>query len=221
MKALLSTLILTLGLTAPAYAYYDDLPEVVDLANSGDFVLIENSQNCPEHRWAPKKQKDEIRGDKGSLCVEFLQLPQEVSFEVSMMEDAELENESDYDQRITSVLAFKRSDFRGAHASLATLKDFADAMNIPQSHLDTLAFNSEVASEKTFSRFDELFLGMTFKSNSQTHKYLLESFKGQNVQVVTFGDGVELYPGGGFYVTHYLFISSDKVVYVKLSWWNS
>jgi hypothetical protein len=219
MKALLSTLLISLSLST--LGYYDDLPEVVDLANSGDFVLIENSQNCPKHRWAPKNQKDQIRGDKGSLCVEFLPLPKEVSFEVSMMEEAELENESDYDQRITSVLAFKRSDFLGAQASLESLKEFAIAMNIPHSHLDTLAFNSEVASERTFSRFDELFLGMTFKSNSLTHKFLVESFKGQNVQVVTFGDGVELYPGGGFYVTHYLFISSDKAVYVKLSWWNS
>ena len=219
MKALLNIILLTLS--TAALGYYDDLPEVVSLANSGDYVLIENSQNCPEHRWAPKNQVDEIRSQNGTLCVESLGLPNEVAFEISMMEEAELENESDYDQRITSVLAFKISGLKGSRVSLSELKSFAAAMNIPLSHLEDADFNAEVASERTFSRFDELFLGMTFKSNSATHQYLVDSFKGQNIQVVSFGDGVELYPGGGFYVTHYLFISSDKAVYVKLSWWNS
>lgn len=204
-----------------AAAYYNDLPEVIQLANSGDYILIKNSADCPSHRWAPKNEKDLLRGRKGSLCVEALSIPSEVNFEISMMEEAELENESDYDQRVTSLLAFKKSDFKGASASLESLKKFARAMDIPTSHLESIDFTAERASDRTFSRFDELFLGMTFKSNSQTHKFLVESFEGQNVQIITFEDGVELYPGGGFYVTHYLFLSSDKAVYVKLSWWNS
>ncbi len=201
-------------------AYYEDLPEVISLANSGDFTLIENSAKCPG-QYSPRQETDELRGREGSLCVQSLKLPAEVEQEIDLMNQAELENESDYDQRITSVFAFKYHRLVGAHANLSDVEDLASALNIPLSQMKDLTFSAEIANERTFSRFDDLFLGIEFKSNSKVSNFLLRSFAGQKVQVITFGDGLELYAGGGFYVTHYLFISNDKAFYVKLSWWNS
>lgn len=218
MFKILCAFILSTGFSTNAY--YDDQPEVIALANAGDFSIVKNSSECPR-QYGPVNERDELRGERGALCVESLLLPEDVQFEIDLMKQAELENESDYDQRITSVLAFKYHKMKNAQASLEELEKLVNALNIPFAQMKDLSFSSEVASARTFSRFDDLFLGIEFITKAKVRNFLLKSFKGQNLQVVSFGDGVELYPGGGFYVTHYLFISKNQAIYVKLSWWNS
>ncbi len=207
-------------LNLSSFAYYEDLPQVVGLANAGDYHLVLNGQACPK-RYGPKNEVHQLRGKEGQLCLESLKVPAEVVFEVSQMEGAELENESDYDQRVTSVLSFRSELFKGQRFSLESLESFAKAMDIPVSHLENVDAYAEQVREGSFSMFDYLFVGLEFIDRSEIQKWLYREFSGELVQVVSFGDGVELYPGGGFYVTHYLIIANDRAVYLKLSWWNS
>lgn len=218
MKLLLSTLLVTFALSSAAY--YEDHPEVITLADSGSYSLNANSSECPRRYW-PKNENVELKGKEGSLCVEELNLPQDVAFDVMEMKSSELENESDYDQRVTSVLSFRSSLFKGVRFSLEGLTRFAKAMNIPESHLKDLNVESEKVKRSTFSMFDNLFIGLEFVDQNNLQKWLYKELKGELVQIVTFGEGVELYPGGGFYVTHYLVIANDQAIYLKLSWWNS
>lgn len=216
----LKMLALLFLISLSAQSYYEDNTDVIRLSESGDYTIIENSEECPQ-RFRPGNEKDLLVGVEGALCLESLEVPLEVKNEVAQMKEAELENESDYDQRVTSLLSFRWSNFKGASFSNEDLLKFALAMNIPSSHLKEIQAHAEKVTKKTFSHFDDLFLGLEFFRDSQLQDWLYKSLKGQFIQVVSFGDGVELYPGGGFYVTHYLFIAKDKAFYVKLSWWNS
>jgi hypothetical protein len=207
-------------LNLSSFAYYEDLPQVVELANAGDYHLVLDGQACPR-RYGPKNEVHQLRGKEGQLCLESLKVPAEVVFEVAQMEGAELENESDYDQRVTSVLSFRSELFKDQRFSLSGLKAFAKAMDIPVRHLENVAVRGEQVRSGSFSMFNDLFVGLEYIDRSEVQKWLYREFSGQSVQIISFGDGVELYPGGGFYVTHYLIVCDDKAVYLKLSWWNS
>lgn len=221
MIRMLTITLLIFMINGETWSYFDDNSQVVELVNSGDYKLIkEDSASCPpENR--PWDERDLLQGETEEACVKTYELPVNVKEEVQMMKANELENESDYDQRITEVLNFKWNHFEESGLSLDSLKTITGALSIPKSHLDNLTIGSFIGSKESFSRFDYLFLGMEFKVRSATQEYLVDFFKGKPVQALEFGSGVELYPGGGFYVTHFIFISEGRAVYVKLSWWNS
>lgn len=203
-----------------SYAYYEDNADVLRLVRAGETEVIRNSQKCPK-LYGPKNEKDLLKGQDHALCIDILELPEEVTFEVMQMKEAELENESDYDQRVTSLLSFRWQKLSHQSFSLKSIKELSRALNIPEGHISDLHVEAELVGNKSFSMFDNLFVGLEFFDRSHVQSYLLKEFKGELVQIVSFGDGVSLYPGGGFYVTHYLIIGKEKVSYVKLSWWNS
>jgi len=90
---------------------------------------------------------------------------------------------------------------------------------------EDLTVTSFHGEEGNLQQYYGLFLGLEFELESATYNYLLWKLSGKQVVSVSFEEGVDLYPGGGFYVTHTFFITFDgsqaKVEYVKLSWWNS
>lgn len=218
MKLYLSLFLI--ALISSSQAYYEDHVEVIRLSEAGLSTVIKNSTQCPR-RFHPKKERDLIKGRDFNLCVAEREVPEEVTFEVMQMKEAELENESDYDQRVTALFSFSWSALSGQSFSFEALKSFSRAMNIPENHLKDIQVKAEVVNESTFSMFNNLFVGLEFFDRSQVLTYLMKEYKGELVQIISFGDGVSLYPGGGFYVTHYLIIAKDKATYVKLSWWNS
>lgn len=198
-------------------AYYEDRADVLELARAGEYATISSSKEC-QRDW--NGHRDLLNGDS-KVCVSLFSIPSDVQNEVSLMKESELENESDYDQRVTSLLAFEWKSVSSSRVSLGDIEKLAKSLNIPEAQLKNPEVAPFQAERGSFERFNQLFLGLEFKSNSKTFEYLVKNFEGQKVLSISFEKGVELYPGGGFYVTHYFFISQNKVIYVKLSWWNS
>lgn len=206
-------IILSFVFSAASWSYYEDNAEVQKLVKAGRYEL--SFRACDQ-----EKEADALVSADKKICVNHIPLPFAVEAEVGHMRSNELENESDYDQRITSILHFSWGEFERQSIEFDNVVDFFSALNV-QAKPEEISLRSEVVNPYSFSEFDELFIDLFFKVNSNTQDFIRSSFKGELVQIVKYEEGVELYPGGGFYVSHYLIISSKHAMYVKLSWWNS
>ena len=207
----MKTLLIALSLLSfsGAFASYEDHETVQELAASGEYHL-EASESCVEEQLL-----------LGSDCVKVFDLPGHVAREVENMKINELENESDYDQRITSLLHFKSQKISQDYVSVKSVVDLFSGLNVEVNDLEAIAFESEIVDRRSFERFDELFVDLFYKVDSNTQKFIRNSFMGKMIDIISYEEGVELYPGGGFYVTHYLIVSAQEVMYVKRAWWNS
>lgn len=221
-------LIFLFTLNLSVSALYEEVPEVARLSKSGDYKLFPSSRYCAV-QGAQKGEFDLLVGSKETLCIHSITLPKSVREEVALMEASELENESDYDQRVTSLLAFRWSELDKTGLTPKTLKRLALSLNINAEEMKNIQINDFYSDEFSFDVFRELFLGLEYAEGTKTQDFLIRSFLHRNVQSASFHHEVPLYPGGGFNVTHYFFYSSGngdetsqgQVVYVKLSWWNS
>lgn len=205
--------ILCLVFSASSWSYYEDNSEVQELVKAGRFEISFHS--CEGELEADAL----IRADQ-KICLHHIPLPSAVEAEVGHMRVNELENESDYDQRITSLLHFSWKEFSKGEIELDDVLNLLSLLNI-EANPDDISLANEVVDQESFPEFNELFVDLFFKVNSSTQDFINSSFKGELVQVVKFEEGAELYPGGGFYVSHYLVISAQHAMYIKLSWWNS
>lgn len=203
-----------------ARAEYEDNPQVQKLVEAGQFeVALDACGQDPSQTTSLSEDDALIRGDK-KICLHNISLPSIVESEVGQMHIDELQNESDYDQRITSMLHFSWKNLESDDIILDDVINLFSVLNVNVDP-DKLELHSEVVNHSSFSEFDDLFVELFFKINSNTQEFIRSSFEGELVQFVKFEQGVELYPGGGFNVTHYLLISSHHTMYIKLSWWNS
>lgn len=157
------------------------------------------------------------------FCVTHEYLPSEVFSEVRVMKEYELENDSDYDQRLTRLYVFKQDILKpGSSMSAKTVKQVASALGIPAKVVQGISFSSFIGNEGSLSQFEGLYIGTDFVGDdSESLKFLRSQMKGKLVLQVSFGDGIELYPGGAFYATHYLFIMDGKLIFVKHSGWDA
>lgn len=139
------------------------------------------------------------------------------------MKEYELENDSDYDQRLTRLYVFKQDILKpGSSMSAKTVKQVASALGIPAKVVQGISFSSFIGNEGSLSQFEGLYIGTDFVGDdSESLKFLRSQMKGKLVLQVSFGDGIELYPGGAFYATHYLFIMDGKLIFVKHSGWDA
>lgn len=224
LKLVALLLITTYSLSA--VALFEDVPEVVRLADSGDYNLLKSSSYCAV-AGAVNGEADLLVSAHDALCVNSINLPKGVREEVALMESAELENESDYDQRITSFLAFRWSGLDSSGLTPENVKKLALSLNINPEDVSGVQVADFMSDERSFDVFNELFHGLEYVEGSKTQDFLIRSFLRKSVQSATFHQEVPLYPGGGFNVTHYFFYSrgvegsQGQLVYVKLSWWNS
>lgn len=101
------------------------------------------------------------------------------------------------------------------------IRELMEAFSIDSDFLNEMSFSATNVDESTFSRFEGLFLGYDYVEKTKTYEFIQKEFLGQDVMVVEMTKESSLYPGGGFNVTHTFIISSNKVMFVKLSWWNS
>jgi hypothetical protein len=227
MLKLVALLLFSL-LSLSAAALYEDVPEVMRLSRSGDYEIINSSRYCAV-QGAVNGEMDLLIGKEGTLCIDSIVLPKSVKEEIALMEASELENESDYDQRITSFLAFRWSGLKEEGLTPKTLTTLAKSLNINLEEMQDGQISDFRGDENSFNEFTELFHGLEYVEGSKTQDFLIRSFLRKSVQSVQFHQEVPLYPGGGFNVTHYFFYSPStteegsqgQVVYVKLSWWNS
>lgn len=217
--------ILTLALLISSFgaqAYYEDHPEVQALAESGKPALVKSAKECPKS-YGDQSLVDRLgpAKDYGTLCVSHQSLPSAVLSEIIEMKENELENESDYDQRVTALWVFKQDSIGTQWMTLKKVQELADMFDIPRSQSKSPAFGSFVADSDSFGQFEGLFVGDAYSNETATLNFLRKELKGKSVLQISMGDGVELYPGGGFQVTHYFFIVDGKLVYVKLSGWDA
>ncbi len=211
MSAIL--IILSFIFSASSWSYYEDNLEVQELVRDGRYEVSYRACDGANNI-------DALILDNKKICINHIPLPSAVEAEVGHMRANELENESEYDQRITSILHFSWEEFEKSNVEFDDVMNFFSVLNISVNPED-ISLSSEVINDYSFSDFDELFVDLFFKVNSNTQDFIRSAFKGELVQVIKYEDGVELYPGGGFYVSHYLVISSKHAMYIKLSWWNS
>ena len=218
MKSLVTLMALALCLNTYSYER-----KVYELADSGNPELKKDSDSCPR-RYSNQSYTDLLGQEDGhnTLCVKHVKLPLAVLSEIREMKSNELENESDYDQRVTALYVFEQSSFTNGGVDSDSVKELAEKLGIPKSQIQGPTFRSFVANANSFSQFEGLALGEDyFMEQTESLKYLRTLLKGETILSISFGDGIELYPGGGFNVTHYLFLTKNKVVYVKLSWWDA
>lgn len=217
--------ILTLALIITSFgaqAYYEDHPVVQELAESGVPALTKKAEDCPSS-YGDQSFVDRLGPSKtyGSLCVKHKRLPGEVLSEIIEMKENELQNESDYDQRVTAFWVFEQTSFKPGWMNSRQVKEIAKVLGIPAKQAKEPSFGSYIADEDSFGQFEGLYIGEEYSSESATLSHLRSLLKGKTVLELSMGDGVELYPGGGFYVTHYIFIVEGKLIYVKLSGWDA
>ncbi len=225
MKLLRCTLIMLLLQATQTYAWYEDNETVMMLADSGTPIIDRQSSDCP-NRYSDQSLTHRLGTENVGwrpFCVTHEYLPSSVFSEVRVMSDHELENDSDYDQRITRLYVFKQEDLKpGSSLSVKTVKDVAIALGIPSKVVKGISFSSFVGTKDSLGQFEGLYIGTDFVGDkTETLSFLRSQMEDKLVLQVTFGDGVELYPGGGFSVTHYLFIMDGKLIFVKHSWWDA
>lgn len=211
--------------SSTTWADYEDNPEVQKLVEAGKFEISfhacgQDSSQSSEYSEYEYKEDDVLFNANKKICLHNIPLPSAVESEVGHMRANELQNESDYDQRITSILHFSWKNLESDNIVLDDVINLFSVLNVSVDP-DKVELHSEVVNQSSFSEFDDLFIDLFFKVNSSTQEFIRSSFQGELVQVVKFEEGVELYPGGGFYVTHYMIISLHHAMYIKLSWWNS
>jgi len=202
------------------WADYENNQQVQQLVEAGRFEISYHTCNQDQSDSAVLNEDDVLIREDKKICLHNIALPSNVESELGQMRVSELQNESDYDQRITSMLHFSWKNLERDSIALDDIINLFSVLNISVGP-EELELHSEVINSSSFSEFDDLFVDLFFKMNSRTQDFIRSSFEGELVQVVKFEDGVELYPGGGFYVTHYLVISHHHAMYIKLSWWNS
>lgn len=222
MKAFL-LLTLALFFSCNGQAYYEDHPEVEALVNTGYAQIYRGSSACPRS-YGDETLTDRLGAKEGyhTLCVKHVQLPANVLSEVMLMEEHELENESDYDSRVTKLYVFKQDKFTTKWGVTAKeILKLAKAFNIPAKMAKDARVSSFVGVESSVDQFAGLYVGDAYDTSNKTHDFITGELRGRQVLQISFGDGVELYPGGGFGVTHYFFIMDGKIVYVKHSYWDA
>lgn len=200
-----------------ATAEYDLNPQVQELVASGKLSITKNSLRCN------KKYTDLVSNSNFEeyLCANFISLPKNVLSEIYLMQEQELENISDYDQRITALFQFSTNKYSPDFVSNKSLRRLANSFNIEIGKNQEFQYKAEIVSKKSFSQLEGLTINDEYTESSRTLSYLRNSLEGQLAFIATFGKGVDLYPGGGFNATYYLIITSNKVTYVKLSWWDA
>ena len=211
MKALI---LLFLVLSSSAWSDFDENEQVRSLVDSGRFEMIQNA--CEREDLG----RDALISETDRLCLNILPLPGTVESEVEFMKSNELENESDYDQRIVSIFHFSSPALQQESVEIKDILELYSFVNV-KANASELNIKSEVINNASFSEFDELFVDLFYKVNSNSQSFIKSAFEGELVQIIKFEQGVELYPGGGFYVSHYLVISAKHAMYIKFSWWNS
>lgn len=197
-------------------AYYEDHPRVQELADSGAVILEAESEDCSRGKYSTRLG---TQTGFSALCVEEVKLPVPVSYEVILMKEYELENESDYDSRITELNVFKGSF--STHMSIEEARNLIKSFSVSISDSADIHFYSEVIDEESFNQFENLFIGYDMIEAPMTVSFLRKLLKGENALRFSFTDGVELYPGGGFNVTHQFILVKGKLVYFKNSWWDA
>lgn len=202
------------------WADYEDNLKVQKLVEAGQFEISYHACEQDSSGATNLKEDDVLFNADKKICLHNIPLPSAVESEVGHMRANELQNESDYDQRITSMLHFSWKNLESDNIVLDDVINLFSVLNV-EVDPDKVELHSEVINHSSFSEFDDLFVDLFFKVNSNTQEFIRNSFQGELVQVVKFEEGVELYPGGGFYVTHYMVISLHHAMYIKLSWWNS
>ncbi len=205
-------MILNIFFCLNAWSYYEDNSEVQRLVLSGRYEI--------SYRGCADQGSDALIFDEERLCLHIIPLPSSIEAEIGHMRLNELENESDYDQRITSLLHFSSFNLKKERVDLEDIVEIFSFLNV-DADANEISISSEVVDSQSFSEFDELFVDLFSKSNSNSQKFIRDSFKGELVQIIKFEEGVSLYPGGGFYVSHYLVIAANHSMYIKFAWWNS
>ncbi|MGB0454018.1 MAG: hypothetical protein ACPGJV_09925 [Bacteriovoracaceae bacterium] len=220
MKKLL--LALTLLTSTQTFAQIDD--KVTELTNSGTPDFTKDSSVC-KSRFEDEGLTDQLGNSSNpwnSICVKRINLPYDVLQEVREMKRYEDTNESDYDSRVTRLYVFK-SRYK-AQAGLGTegTKKLTDALGIPASQTKAGHVSAFIGESRHVDRFNNLHLNdMDYSEETKIAKYLETQIKGKLVLHIQFSDGIELYPGGGMYVDHHIFLVEGKIIYVKSTWWDA
>ena len=199
-------------------AYYEDNQRVQALADSGKAILEYESSDCERE---PFETKLGLESGYSAICVKEVKLPVPVSYEVILMKEYELENDSDYDSRLTELRVFEGRSFSPNFVDLQTARKLFESFSIKLPTNPNFHFQAEEMNSSSFSEFEGLFIGYDFIEAPMSVQFLRNLLKGETAQRISFTEGVELYPGGGFNVTHHLILVKGKLIYLKNSWWDA
>lgn len=224
MKSLVAFLALTFSINT--FAYYEDVPEVKALGNSGHPIVEEEATAClADHEPGTTMLYMDGQWGKDGLCIDPIIMGKEAQYEVSDMHFEQYENESDYDARITNVMAFKHDGYlnpdRGIDPTL--LEELQGAFHIPAEAIQNWSVGS-IKNKKPLDHFSGyLSLG---EVAAEIERFYLSDFLRKMLKDDTgihleFYQEIELYPGGGINARFHIFLMEGKALYVKEVYWNS
>ena len=108
------------------------------------------------------------------------------------MKTNELENWSDYDQRVTAFYHFEQEDLSPSNVSMDAVKEVATSLGIQTQFQKNFSLSAQVINSKSFREFEYLMIdeeGDT-RGTPRSLRHLRNILKGKLAQVVTFGDEV-------------------------------
>ena len=220
-------IIFCISLSLSQWAFADDkAKEIQAIVDSGQPKLELNSKTCDDDKDGADLLEFTRPFYYSGVCGDVAKLPKKVLRELWDMEDEQLENESDYDSRITKVYVFEHDGVYLSHQSIITLKkieDLREAFNIPKTDNVRLGVMEPVKGS-TFSMLNYgLTLGNHWYELEDTYvgQYLKTQIDGEIGMHIEYVEELPLYPGGGLNATYHIFLMDKKLVYVKSVWWNS
>ena len=203
---------------------------VDDLVSQGQMQLQLNSKKCKNAKYP--HQLGQFPSQFQSPCVLPVQLPLAVEVEIGTMRANELENESDYDQRVTRLEIFEHKHYNPAWSmDLEGIKTLAKNFNIKRVNTEDgyknpgLSVSALLVTPKSFQHHGgDLMLGDGYdfdQTEALFPNYLGNLLNGQLAIHFQFGEFLGLYPGGGFGVVHHFYITQTHLVYLKHSGWDA
>jgi hypothetical protein len=204
-----------------------EVPTIDKLATSGMPVMIKNSSKCTDHNYPINLySKNNFNILK---CIQNIRLPKKVFTEINIMESNQLENISDYDQRVTKLLVFRQKDLSPKSGyTVDNIKNLAEKFNIDRVILEDsykgtpLSIRSYIGEKNSFSYFrGSLMLNENTVERPYFVNHLGSILKGQLILEIKFGEFLHLYPGGGFGVIHNFFITDKYLIYLKQAGWDA
>ncbi len=195
--------------------------EIKQLAKAGEPRIISRSADCPK-RWADKglTQQLGLARPGNALCVKQLKLPTGLAEDIERMEKAQLENLSDYDERVTKLFVFRQDSIDPSFVRNSDLEKIANSLNLSKDITARFVFG--FAKDPGFSQYNGLFVGDEYVEKTLVAKYLAEIFgSSKEVLTVSFSRGFGLYPGGGISFDFTFYIAEGLLVYVKKVSWDA
>jgi len=187
-------------------------------------VIAQAKAGQPSVKYSRSCSRDfPVRIGNSAQCFDPISLPRNVLSDVIQMNAHRFFSESDYDQRVTKLYAFRHNGTYASWLGQTDIEALAKDFNVPSDMIGRVSVRSYQAGDTTFkSLLDGLFITTDFVEDTSISAFVADIVGGDAVRVFSFGPNeVGLYPGGGFNATFSIWVTDTHLIYVKREGWDA